>query len=139
MVNNKAATQDLKDKGREIWLAGLGVFSTMEEEGTKLFNKFIEKGKELEKKGENIEKKARQQVQNIEKKAKETIGNLGTWDELGDYIEQKLNSTFETLGVSSHKEVKALNDKVEKLTKSVEMLSDKIEKSQKATPKIIKK
>ena len=47
----KEATQNVQEviteKAREIWLAGLGVFSTVEEEGSKLFNKFLENGKEL--------------------------------------------------------------------------------------------
>ena len=133
-----ADKESAKDKGREIWLAGLGVFSTVEEEGAKLFNKFIEKGKELEKRGEDLEKKARETVGKFEKKAKDKVESLGTLEDLANFVEEKLNVAFEKIGVSSHSEVKDLTEKVDKLSASVAELTEKISEEKKA-PKTTKK
>ncbi|MFQ5584606.1 MAG: phasin family protein [Calditrichia bacterium] len=138
MTSKNDPSREIRDKGREIWLAGLGVFSTVEEEGAKLFNKFIEKGKELEKKGENIEKKAREKVGEFEKKAKDTVDSLGTFDDLANFVEEKLSGAFEKIGVSSSAEVKELSEKVDKLSDKVAALMEKLEEEKKAaktTPK----
>lgn len=120
----KEATQNVQEviteKAREIWLAGLGVFSTVEEEGSKLFNKFLEKGKELEEKGEKFEKKA-----------KEKVGTMPTLDEIGKYVEEKMNLVFDKVGISPQHEVKNLTEKVDKLTESVEKLAKKLEENMK--------
>ncbi len=111
-------TQDeIKDKAREIWLAGLGLFSSAEEEGTKLFNQFLDKGKDLMKKGEEVEKKGKEKL-NIET----------TLDDISNFMKDKLNTAFETIGVSSHSEVKDLTAKVDKLTESVAELAEKLGK-----------
>ena len=138
MFADKKSAREVKDKGKEIWLAGLGVFSTVEEEGTKLFNKFIEKGKELEKRGEDLEKKAREKVGEFEKKAKDKMESLGTLEDLANFVEEKLNVAFEKIGVSSHSEVKDLTEKVDKLSASVAELTEKI-LEEKKTPKTTKK
>ena len=119
MTQETKNTQDeLKDKAREIWLAGLGLFSSAEEEGTKLFNQFLDKGKELMKKGEEIEKKGKEKL-NLE----------STLDDISSFMKDKLNTAFETIGVSTHSEVKDLTEKVDKLTASVAELAEKLEKS----------
>ena len=42
---------ELAERGREIWLAGLGALSMVEEEGVKLFNTLVSKGEAWEKEG----------------------------------------------------------------------------------------
>jgi poly(hydroxyalkanoate) granule-associated protein len=113
--STKQLQDTISDKARDIWLAGLGVFSTVEEEGGRLFDKFIERGKELEKKGEELEKKAKQ-----------SVNSFASLDEITKYIEEKMNRAFEKIGVSSHNEVKDLSKKVENLTNTIDSLSKKI-------------
>ncbi|MCA9731088.1 phasin family protein [candidate division KSB1 bacterium] len=103
----------ITDKAREIWLAGLGVFSTIEEEGEKLFDKMKEKGQELESKGAKLEKKAKEKI--------EELPNPIT------YIEGVVNTTFEKFGVASHKEMSELTEKVDKLTEIVAVLAKKLD------------
>ena len=38
--------KELADRGRDVWLAGLGALATVEEEGSKLFARLVERGKE---------------------------------------------------------------------------------------------
>ncbi|MFQ5584607.1 MAG: phasin family protein, partial [Calditrichia bacterium] len=53
------------------------------------------------------------------------------FDNLSEFIEEKLNAAFEALGVSTHEEVQELNKKVEKLTENVEILTKKLEQRKK--------
>ncbi len=130
---NEKKQDRLTEKAREIWLAGLGVFSTIEEEGEKLFNQFLEKGKELESKGESFEKKAREKVDSFSKYVeeqtdvitKEVTNRLNEW--LPGMMEEKVQAVMDKLGISSQNEVKTLSDKVDKLTAAVEELAKKLE------------
>jgi len=103
------------EKAREIWLAGLGVFSTIEEEGEKLFTKMKEKGADLETKGAELEKKAKAKLDEID------IPNPIK------YMEGAMNTAFEKFNVASHKEVHELTEKVDKLTEIVAVLAKKID------------
>ena len=120
-MTTKNVQDNITDKAREIWLAGLGVFSTIEEEGEKLFNKMKEKGQEMEGKGEKLQKKAKEKL--------DELPNPFT------YVEGALNTAFEKFGVASHKEVHELTEKVDKLTEIVAVLAKKIDGNGKAEPK----
>lgn len=112
--------EEMTEKTREIWLAGLGVFSAAEEQGSKLFKDFVEKGEEMVKKGEKLEKKG---LQFSGEKKKEIAGKV---DEVSSYLEEKLNSAMAAVGISTRNEVKELSDKVDRLADSVAALADKL-------------
>ncbi len=124
MITPEKIQGEVTDKAREIWLAGLGIFSTVEEEGAKLFNKFLEKGKELEAKGEALEKKA-----------KDKVSSISTLDDVSKFVEEKVNLALETMGISSHAEVRQLSEKVDKLAANVEILAKKLDTTGKTTVK----
>ncbi len=123
----------LTEKARDIWLAGLGVFSTIEEEGERLFNQFLEKGKDLESKGETFEKKARDKVESLtayvsERSSKITEEVTARVNALvPPIVEEKFQSALESFGIPTRNEVRALNEKVDKLNQSLEDLSKKLE------------
>ncbi len=139
--NNYTAKESLSDKAREIWLAGLGLFSTIEEEGERMFNRFLERGKELEEKGESFEKRAKERwdsfqsyfTERTDKMAEEFKQKLN--ESFPTVIEEKLQAALESFGVSSRSEVKELHEKVDKLTKAVAELSKKLESGPKTTDK----
>lgn len=120
---SKQAQEGITERAREIWLAGLGVFSTMEEEGTKMFRNFVEKGKELEKRGEKLEKKARDGMDSV---SSYFAGKKNELPNFAKFVEDKLNTTFEKFGVASHQEVKELGEKVDKLSDRVAELTKKL-------------
>ncbi|NIV98436.1 hypothetical protein GWN26_04495 [Candidatus Saccharibacteria bacterium] len=131
----KPTGEGITDKARDIWLAGLGVFSTVEEEGEKLFNRFLERGRELESKGETFEKRTKDKVDSISAYVTERTSKISEEisarlkDSVPGIVEEKFKSALETFGVPSRSEMKELNDKVDKLTKSVAELSKKLEES----------
>ena len=102
------------DKAREIWLAGLGAFSMIEEEGEELFNKVKEKGQELEGKGEEFFNKLKEKGQELENKGekleKKAKAKLDEIPNPFTYVEGALNTAFEKFGVASHKEMHDLTD-----------------------------
>lgn len=139
--SSKKSPDSITEKAREIWLAGLGAFSTAEEEGEKIFAKFVEKGRELEAKGETLEKKAREKMESLTTYVSERTSKIS--DEVSAkfseampaFIEEKLHSTLEAFGVSSRSEVKDLSDKVDKLVDKVTKLTKQLEDARKqATP-----
>jgi poly(hydroxyalkanoate) granule-associated protein len=135
---SQKSPESLTEKAREIWLAGLGVFSTIEEEGEKLFNRFIEKGRDLEARGETFEKKARDKVESITSYVSDRTNKFtgevsAKFNETMPAFDEKVQSVLETFGVSSRNEVKTLSDKVDKLMDTVARLNKHLEESQKTS------
>ncbi len=128
----------VSDKTREIWLAGLGAFSMIEEEGEVLFNKMKKKGQELESKGEELFNKMKEKGQELEGKGEEFEKKAkAKFDEIPNpitYVEGAMNTAFEKFGVASHKEMYDLTEKVDKLTEIVAVLAKKLD-TKPAAPK----
>jgi len=133
----REAQASITENVRDIWLAGLGLFSTVEEEGEKLFKQFIEKGRGLEEKGETFEKKAKDQLDSVTHFVTEKAGKITdevstrVTDMMPTFVEEKFHNALEVFGISTRSEVKELNEKVNKLTEMVGTLSDKIGKTAK--------
>lgn len=133
--------EDLTQKGREVWLAGLGAMATVEDEGTKLYNSLVEKGKELEKgsvemfntlvqRGKKMETQGRKQLN----AAVDEVSN--TQKAYTDRLETTLKDTLERFGVPTRTEVKDLTAKVNELSKKVDALVLVLEKeSRRPAPK----
>ena len=134
--------EELTERGREIWLAGLGAFSMVEKEGAKLFNGLVKKGTAWEKEG-------RKQLGAAKKKLGKAKGKVGDVieeaaakgskitdldDKMLDRVEATVEKVLQRLGVPTHAEVKDLVDKVEHLSEQVATLATVIEKKGSKTP-----
>ncbi|KAA3610371.1 MAG: hypothetical protein D8M58_05860 [Calditrichaeota bacterium] len=121
----------VSDKAREIWLAGLGAFSMIEEEGEALFNKVKDQSKELEGKGEEFFNKLKEKGEELEGKGEKLEKKAkAKFDELPNvlsYVEDAMTTAFEKVGVASHKEMHELTEKVDKLTEIVAVLAKKLD------------
>ncbi|MCH8962279.1 MAG: phasin family protein, partial [Bacteroidetes bacterium] len=128
--------EELAERGREIWLAGLGALSMAEEEGVKLFNSLVEKG-------ETWEKEGRKHLSTAKKKLDEAKGKVETAveeaaakgskvtnldDKILTAVETTVEKVLERLGVPTHAEVKDLASKVEHLSGQVATLATVMEK-----------
>jgi poly(hydroxyalkanoate) granule-associated protein len=135
----KEARAGITENIRDIWLAGLGLFSTVEEEGEKLFNNFIERGREFEEKGESFEKRAKKQFDSatnlITDRATKITDDVShkVSDMMPSFIGEKFRETLGMFGISTRNEVNQLNEKVNRLTEMVGTLSDKISSTPKTT------
>lgn len=121
--------EELVEKTREILLAGLGLFATVEEEGSALFNKFVEKGREFTKRGEELEKKGRQFTS---EKREELSKKL---DEYYRTVESKIKTTLENVGFISRNELRDLEAKVDKLAERLSVIESKLDKVSKSGSK----
>ncbi len=112
----KKTQNGMPDITHDIWLAGLGVLSSVEEEGSKLYRKFIERGEEIIEKGREFEKK--EKIQGISLRLSQAA----------KAVEEKVQACTEPLGLSSREEIKELNAKIDKLAESLAVLTKKLDK-----------
>jgi len=102
--------EDLGKAARNVWLAGLGVMATADEEARRVFADLVEEGKGLDARRRNA------------------VGRLR--DEIGHRVEtvrtrvaegaQELSSAaLHRLGVPTHADIQALLERVERLSKRV--------------------
>lgn len=117
------ATQDdkpkdpIKDSAQQIWLAGLGAFAKMQQEGSKAFEALVKDGAGLQKKTQQAAEETLSQAQTrmaglaSEFGAKTSAG----WGKLENIFEERVARALEHLGVPSADEVAALQARVEQL------------------------
>ncbi|EJM69068.1 poly(hydroxyalkanoate) granule-associated protein, partial [Pseudomonas sp. GM49] len=118
----------VEDYSRKIWLAGLGVYSKIDTDGSKLFDALVKDGEKAEKLTKSAVGKTVDAAKDSASSAKSRISGvkdraLGKWDELEGAFDKRLNSAISRLGVPSRNEVKALHSKVDTLTKQIEKLT----------------
>ena len=119
---NETLQDELTERGREVWLAGLGALATVEEEGSKLFGRLVDRGaefeeerrKELKEAGEKARERGDEALAQIEEASEETQSLLM----------DTVNTALERFGVPTRSEVDRLSERVESLTKQVDELSD---------------
>ncbi|MGH7600420.1 MAG: phasin family protein [bacterium] len=122
---------------REIWLAGLGVFATLDKEGTNLFNKFVARGRELTESGKattktNGEVAPTYVSDKVDQLTHEVVSRVGN---AANYVRSKFSEMTERPADTTHDEIKILTEKVDKLTESVAALVQKLEENAKSTKK----
>ena len=92
---------DLAERGREIWLAGLGALSMVEEEGVKLFNNLVEKGEQWEKEGRKQLGAAKKKLDEARDKVESTVGDVAEKGSklagLDDVVVSAVEDTVETV------------------------------------------
>lgn len=109
---------DLTGKAREVWLAGLGALSSVEEQGAKIFKTLVDKGTELEQKG-------KEQIETAYGKAKDSYAKVE--GKVTEGIEDSVAKVLDKIGVPSRDEVANLITKVEALAGKVDELASKID------------
>ncbi len=108
--------EDLFSSTRQVWLAGLGVLSTVEKETQSLFTELVERGKKVETRGKKSWNKTRKEIES-------------TTDEIGEKLDSSVSEVLQRMGVPSRSQVEELTNRVEKLTGQVERLAAKPTKS----------
>ena len=111
---------EITERSREIWLAGLGIFSTIEKEGAKLFQDFVERGEGLREKGKELEKEGESFFQGFRDDVAERTNAVAKT------IEGNFLGAINSLGFSKSDDVEELSKKVDKLTAKVDKLAKKL-------------
>lgn len=117
---------EVSERSRDIWLAGLGAFATVEEEGNKFFNTLVTKGKEREEKG-------RKQIDKVYDKVRKSRDDFSEQvKDLAHSIDTRFEAVLDRVGIPTRKEVEELMNKVDKLSTQVHKLSENLEKKDKS-------
>lgn len=126
---------ELTERGREVWLAGLGALATVEEEGSKLFNRLIERGQEFEEERRHeIEEVTEEVTETARKQRDEALSQI---EEAGEETRSALTNTvknaLERFGVPTRDEVDRLAKKVDALSQQVDDLASSLSETQEPT------
>ena len=105
--------RQVTESGREIWLAGLGAFSTARQEGNKLFDMLVKEGKGLEARTRAF---AGSSVSQLRTRATGTIGKLER------VFEQRVAQALKGIGVPTSRDVDQLSRRVAQLDRNVAAL-----------------
>jgi len=101
---------EAKSAGRQIWLAGLGLFATLEEGAVETFDALVAKGRKSRfapvAEAEKALASARRQVGRLESKVEKSV-------------ESQVGSVLGRLGVPTRREVMELTRRVETLAQSL--------------------
>ncbi len=116
--------EDIAERAQEIWMAGLGALSTVQEEGGKVFSDLVKKGQAWEKERAKDLKVAKEKIDaalgEVAERGKDAGGGLAT--RLGK-IEDSLEALLGRLNTAVRDEVKQVSGRVDALTKRVETLA----------------
>jgi poly(hydroxyalkanoate) granule-associated protein len=129
---SRSTIQDeLSQRGREVWLAGLGALATVEEEGSKLFGNLVDRGKEFEQERRTELEKATQKAREQRDEALSQLEEAG--EETQSLLFNTINSALERFGVPNQTEIDRLSNKVDKLSQQVDALADALSEEQNGT------
>ncbi|MCR1765066.1 phasin family protein, partial [Pseudomonas aeruginosa] len=95
---------EIEKYSRQIWLAGLGAYSKVSKDGSKLFETLVKDGEKAEKEAKSdvdaqvgaakaSARSAKSKVDEVRDRA------LGKWSELEEAFDKRLNSAISRLGV----------------------------------------
>jgi poly(hydroxyalkanoate) granule-associated protein len=112
----------VKDSAQQIWLAGLGAFSRVQEEGSKVFEALTKEGLAIQRRtqeaaGEKMAEasgKMTHMASDIQSKAGQQ------WDKLENIFEERVAKALNKLGVPSARDVEALAARIDELNKSLQ-------------------
>lgn len=100
-------------KGHDVWLAGLGAFAAVEEEGSALFNTLVKKGRTVEDTGRKRVDEMREQLGEQQEKVTH---------ELEERVYEPVVSALRSFGVPTRREIRDLSAKVDALSRQVQVL-----------------
>jgi poly(hydroxyalkanoate) granule-associated protein len=114
--NGKAADR-IKDSAQQIWLAGLGAFAKMQQEGSKAFEALVKDGAGMQKKTQQAAEETLSQAQQRMAGFASEFGTkaAGQWGKLENIFEERVARALEKLGIPSAAEMAALQARVEAL------------------------
>jgi poly(hydroxyalkanoate) granule-associated protein len=121
---SESLQDELTERGREVWLAGLGALATVEEEGTKLFNRLVDRGQEFE---DERRSKLEEATEKVREQSDEALTQLEeASEETQSVVAESVNAAFDRFGVPTQKEVDDLADKVDHLSQQVDNLAQSL-------------
>ena len=122
-----STSDEIKRNSHNIWLAGLGAYSTIESEGEKTYESLLAKGKLLESKNEAKDEKSGKSIpdsrlSDLKSKANQTM------DRIERAFDLRVSSALKRLGISTQTDLNDLNAKIDLLTQALEQATKQLNK-----------
>ena len=113
-------SKSIRESAHLVWLAGLGAFAKVGEEGGKLFDALVEEGEKLE---ERTREAAGNKLAAVGKKTGETRDKVvDAWDKVEQLFEDRLARVLGRLGIPGGDDLLELNRRVEALRARIDEL-----------------
>jgi poly(hydroxyalkanoate) granule-associated protein len=131
------------ENARDVWMAGIGALSSVEEAGQALFDELVRKGERWEKDSRAKLVDARRQAGSAADKARAAAGELGRQParlaadaeaQIQRMVEDSVEGVLHRLGVPTHEEVRELIERVETLSGKVDALMLRLQQAERAAP-----
>lgn len=117
-------SDEIKRNSNKIWLAGLGAYAMIDEQGRDSFERLVEKGLELEK-----ENSARVQPLVADSKLDELKSRANqTMDRIERAFDLRVSSALGRLGISRKSDLDLLHDKIDRLAAAIEQMTHELDK-----------
>ena len=121
---------DVKSYARKIWLAGLGAYTKVGQEGSEYFQELIKAGQTVEKKGKKaVSEKLLAANAEIDDAATQVSSFKGRVEVQLDKVEKafdnRVASALNRIGIPSKHDVEALSAKLDELTALLERVARK--------------
>ncbi|HEX4551551.1 phasin family protein [Pseudomonas sp.] len=125
-----SALSDVKSYARKIWLAGLGAYAKVGQEGSDYFQELIKAGQTVEKKGKKaVTEKLEAANAEIDEARDEVSSFKGRVEVQLDKVEKafdsRVASALNRIGIPSKHDVEALSAKLDELTALLERVARK--------------
>ena len=125
-----SALSDVKSYARKIWLAGLGAYAKVGQEGSEYFQELIKAGQTVEKKGKKaVTEKLEAANAEIDEAKSEVTSFKGRVEVQLDKVEKafdtRVASALNRIGIPSKHDVEALSAKLDELTALLERVARK--------------
>ncbi|VVP70730.1 phasin family protein [Pseudomonas fluorescens] len=125
-----SALSDVKSYARKIWLAGLGAYAKVGQEGGEYFQELIKAGQTVEKKGKKVvTEKLEAANADIDEARDEVSSFKGRVEVQLDKVEKafdtRVASALNRIGIPSKHDVETLSAKLDELTALLERVARK--------------
>ena len=124
------ALSDVKSYARKIWLAGLGAYTKVGQEGSEYFQELVKAGQTVEKKGKKV---VAEKLEAANAEIDEAKSEVSTFkgkvelqlDKLEKAFDSRVSCTLNRIGIPSKHDVETLSAKLDELTALLERVARK--------------
>ncbi len=118
-------SDQVADGVRDVWLAGLGALSVVEEQGSKLFSGLVEEGKAWEQERRDQVKKALQAPEEATEEAADATASAS--EQMTERVRDGVDAALERAGVPSRRALEDLRSQVNDLATQADQLAQALE------------
>ena len=127
---SNSALSDVKSYARKIWLAGLGAYAKVGQEGSDYFQELIKAGQTVEKKGKKVVTEKLEAANAEIDEARDDVSSFKgrvevQLDKVEKAFDSRVASALNRIGIPSKHDVETLSAKLDELTALLERVARK--------------